>query len=462
MLRQTRKNLSRAWREAVVIASVLGGCPTQQPTAIAASAASAAPAAAKAGRVAPASTPAAAPAVLPPSAAAPLDFPTLVERYGPAVVNISATVGTTAPEPQASGPAPETIDPEDLLVPFFKRSAPQFQEPQGSLPRVIKGSGSGFIVSADGLILTNAHLVDRAEEVSVKLTDRREFKARVLAVDAQSDVAVIRIDAKALPTVKLGDSSRVRVGEPVLTIGSPHGFENTVTAGIVSAAPRAQPEGTSVAFIQTDVAANPDNSGGPLFNRAGEVIGINVQIYGQTERYQSLTFAIPINAATKVEAVLLAQDKASRGSLGASVQDVDPGLARAFGLPRAAGALVNLVEPGTPAAASGLKPGDVITQIGDKAIGHAAELIEHVASLPPGAKATLTLVRNRKLMTVSVTVAAATPEAKTGTRQDEGSPASRLGLAVRPLAQTIAETWEWLISTNRLTGSRNEATTCHI
>lgn len=420
MLRQTRKTFPRAWCEAVVIASVFGGCPYLQPMAIAAGAA---PVPAKGMRVAPASTT----AVPFASAAAPVDFPAIVERYGPAVVNISATM----PEQQTSGPVPEAVDPDDPLSQFFKRSAPQFQEPQGSPPRVIKGVGSGFIVSPDGLILTNAHLVDRAEEVTVKLIDQREFKAKVMAVDAQSDVAVIRVDARKLPTVKLGDSSRVRAGEPVLTIGSPYGLGNTVTAGIVSAAPRTLPEGTSVPFIQTDVAANPDNSGGPLFNRSGEVIGINVQIYAQTERYQSLTFAIPINVATKVETQLLAQDKSSRGNLGVSVQDVDPRLARAFGLPRAGGALVNFVEPGTSAAASGLKPGDVIMQIGDKAIDHSAELFEDAAGLKPGAKATLTLIRHRKPMTVTVVVGTLKEEAST--RQDEGNAARRLGLAVHPL-----------------------------
>jgi len=423
MLRQTRKTFTRAWREAVVIASLLSGFPYLQPMAIAAGAT---PVPAKGMRVAPAG----ATAVPLANAAAPVDFPAIVDRYGPAVVNISATM----PEQQTSRPVPEAVDLDDPLAQFFKRSAPQFQEPQGGLPRVIKVIGSGFIVSPDGLILTNANLVGRAEEVTVKLTDQREFKAKVMAVDAQSDVAVIRIDARKLPTVKLGDSSRVRAGEPVLTIGAPYGFENTVTAGIVSAAPRTLPEGTAVPFIQTDVAANPDNSGGPLFNRSGEVIGINVQIYAQAGQYHSLTFAIPINVAAKVQAQLLAQDKASRGNLGVSVQDVDPGFAGAFGLPRAAGALVNFVEPGTSAAASGLKPGDVITQISDKAIDRSAELFEHAAGLKPGAKATLTLIRNRKPMTVTVTVGTVgTFKEESGTRQDEGNTARRLGLTVHPL-----------------------------
>nr|WP_296225437.1 trypsin-like peptidase domain-containing protein [Ralstonia sp. UBA689] len=389
------------------MASVLGGVSYLQPTAIAAGIA---PAPAKGASI------------------APVDLPTIVERYGPAVVNISAT----APEQPTQGQAPEDLDPDDPFIQIFQRSAPQFRQPQSGAPHAIRGTGSGFIVSPDGLILTSAHVVDRAEEVTVKLTDRREFKAKVLAVDPRSDVAVIRIDAKKLPTVKLGDSSRVRAGELVLMIGSPHGPENTVTAGIVSVAPRALPEGVSTPFIQTDVNIVTDNSGGPLLNRSGEVIGINVQIYGQTEGgYSGLTFAIPINVAVQVEKQLLALRKVPQGNLGIGMQDVDPGLARAFGLPRPAGALVNSVEPGSPAAASGLKPGDVITQIGDKAVDRSAELAEHLAALKPGTKIALTLIRNQKPMTA--TIVAAASEGRPGTQQDEGSAAHRLGLAVRPL-----------------------------
>lgn len=410
---KTQKTVGRALRDAVVIASILGGIWCLQPTAIAAGVA---PAPAKGVGLSPA------------VAAATVDLPTIVERYGPAVVNISATV----PDQSTPGSAPEDLDPDDPFIQIFQRSTPQFRQPQGSSPRAVRGVGSGFIVSPDGLILTNAHVVDRAEEVTVKLTDRREFKAKVLAVDPRSDVAVIRIDAKKLPTVKLGDSSRVRAGELVLMIGSPHGPENTVTAGIVSAAPRAQPEGSLVPFIQTDVNVDTDNAGGPLLNRSGEVIGINVQIYGQTDGgYSGLTFAIPINVAVQVEKQLLALRKVPQGSLGIGVQDVDQGLARAFGLPRPAGALINSVEPGSPAAASGLKPGDVITQIGDKAIDRSAEFGEHVAALKPGTKVALTLIRDRKPTTA--TIVASASEKKPGTQQDESSTARRLGLAVRPL-----------------------------
>jgi serine protease Do len=243
--------------------------------------------------------------------------------------------------------------------------------------------------------------------------------------------------ATKLPVVRLGDSSHVRVGEPVLTIGSPDGAGNTATAGIVSATPRTLPDGTPFPFFQTDIAVNPDNSGGPLFNRAGEVIGVDVQIYPDTERHQSLTFAIPISAAIKLRAQSQAQAKRSRGGLGLKVQDVSPGLAAAFGLPRPAGALVNAVEPGARGAALALKPGDVITQIGDKTIDHSADLIDYVAGLQPGTKVPLKLVRNRKPMTMMVTVGAS--EGKPAARQ-AGFKAidtvDRLGLVVHPLSES--------------------------
>lgn len=359
------------------------------------------------------------------NASAPVDFPAIVERYGPAVVNITAI----APEQQA----PQAIEADDPLLAFVKRMVPRSQASQDSSPRAITGTGSGFIVSPDGLILTTAHVVDQAGEVTVRLTDRREFKARVLAVDTQSDVAVIQVEATKLPTVKLGDSSRVRVGEPVLAIGSPDSFENTVTAGIVSATSRTLPDGSGFPFFQTDVSANPDNSGGPLFNRAGEVIGIDVQIYADSDRYPSLTFAIPINLTAKLRSQVLAPRATSPGGLGVEVQDVGAGLAVAFGLPRPAGALVNYVAPGTPAAASGLKPGDVILQFGDKTIDRSAELGEAANDLLPGTKTTLKLIRNRKLMTTTVMVGAAVESPPA--RQGESGPTDRLGLTLRPLSQ---------------------------
>ncbi|WP_374193427.1 trypsin-like peptidase domain-containing protein [Trinickia mobilis] len=329
-------------------------------------------------------------------AAMPIDFPAIVERYGPAVVNISAA----APEQQTSAPAAEAVDSDDPFAAFFKRVVPQQPESQRGPPRAIAGSGSGFIISPDGLILTTAHVVDQAAEVTVTLTDRRAFKGRVLTVDTESGVALLQIDATKLPTVKLGDSSRVRVGEQVLTVGSPDSFANAVTDGIISATPRVLPDGSNFPFFQTDVATNPDNSGGPLFNRAGEVIGIDVQIYTNAEPFQSLTFAIPINLANKVRAQLQAQRNGTSGGFGADVQDIGPGLAAALGLPRPAGALVNAVAPGTPAAASGLKAGDVVTQIGPKTIDRSAELVEYAAGLRPGTKTVLRLIRDRRPMAI--------------------------------------------------------------
>ncbi|WP_309491405.1 trypsin-like peptidase domain-containing protein [Trinickia mobilis] len=414
----------RTWLNAAVLVLAVSGCPCLHATALAAGAAPLPAAPAKAMRMASA------------NAAAQVDFPTLVERYGPAVVNIS----TAAPDQQASAQAPVPIDTDDPFTAFFKRSAPaSSSDSQGSPPRAISGSGSGFIVSPNGVILTTAHVVDSADEVTVTLTDKRQFKGKVLAADVQSDVAVVKIDAARLPVVRLGDSSRLRVGEPVLTIGAPDGFDNTVTNGIVSATSYMMPDGANFPFYQTDVSVNPDNSGGPIFNRAGEVVGIHEQIYADTERYQSLTFAIPINLANKVRAQVQvqaqaqAQRKVSRGALGIDVQDVDPGLAGAFGLPQAAGALVTAIEPGTPAAASGLKPGDVVVQVGDQPIDRAADLADRLADPPPGGKTVLKLIRNRRPMTIMVGTGASAADDDLGPRQSDAGMGDRLGLTVHPM-----------------------------
>lgn len=361
--------------------------------------------------------------------AAPTDFSGIVSRYGPAVVNISVT----ARAQRTAAQLPPGIDPDDPMFEFFRRFGPQFPIPQPDRPQLLRGLGSGFIVSPDGLILTNAHVVDGAQEVVVKLTDRREFKAKVIGVDKQTDVAVIKIDAKNLPTVQLGDPSQVRVGEPVLAIGSPYGFENTVTAGIVSAKSRSLPDDTYVPFIQTDVAVNPGNSGGPLFNQRGEVIGINSQIYSQTGGYQGLSFAIPIDVATKVQQQLVAHGKVTRGRLGIGVQEVNQALAQSFGLPKPSGALVNTVEPDGPAAKAGLKPGDVIVQIGNVAVDRSGDLPERVADMKPGTETALKIIRKGQPMTLTVKIGTATDPvvAQKGDRAESGG---KLGLAVRPLS----------------------------
>lgn len=363
------------------------------------------------------------------------DFPAIVERYGPAVVNVRAA----SPDDQPQSATPDTLDTDDPLLAFFKSAAPQFQEPANP-PGVIFATGSGFIVSADGLILTTAHVVNQADDVSVTLADRREFKAKVISIDAASDVALLRIDATGLPAVRLGDSSKVKPGDQVLTIGSPKRFQTTVTAGIVSATSSGAPDapgGKSPAFFQTEIATHPDNSGGPLFNRAGEVVGIDVQVYGGKERFGSLTFAIPINAA-KARMQPAAPREASKSRLGLEVQDVDPGLAGAFGLPRAAGALVISVAPGSPALDAGLKPGDVVEQAGDKTIDHAADFTAQDAALAPGDKVVLQIVRGARPMTVTINPGEAVKTVQVPTSGT--SAANRLGLAVHPLTDAERRT----------------------
>ncbi len=413
MCRQIRQTFVRTLRRAVVTASILAVYPCLQPAAVAAGTSSA-------------PTPANRTYNASASVAAPVDFPTIVERYGPAVVNISAA--TSDEQTNSAELAP--IDQDDPFFAFFKRVVPgSNQDSQGAPPRAMSGIGSGFLISADGLILTTAHVVNHADNLVVKLTDHREFNASILAVDAQSDIALIKIDATKLTALKLGDSSHVRVGEQVLTIGSPYGLENTVTDGIVSATPYTLPDGTDVPFMQTAVVVNPDNSGGPVFNRAGEVIGIDVQIYA--DPYRSLTFAIPINLAAKLRAQSQVQGKLSHGSLGIDVQDVDPGLAGAFGLSSPAGALIDSTEPGSPAAAGGLKSGDVIVHVDNQAINRASELVDYVFGLQPGTKITVTFLRNRRPVTTTIEIAAS--EEGNSARQAEGASPNRLGLVAHPI-----------------------------
>lgn len=346
-----------------------------------------------------------------PAAMAAPDVFSFAERYGPAVVHV---IARSADDPSAP-PEQEAIDTDDPFFAFFKRAPRPPGDAQPGAPRAMTGTGSGFIVDPNGLVLTTAHVVDNAEEVTVRLTDKREFKAQVVAVDPLSDVAVLQIDnARNLPFVKLGDSSKVRAGEPVLSIGSPDSFQNTVTTGIVSATSRTLPNGNAFPFLQTDVAVNPDNSGGPLFNRVGEVIGIDVQLYADSGHYEGLTFAIPIEAANQFRAQLQAARKPAPGAaadaanadgagnarttrtFGMQVEDVSPGIAAALGLPHAGGALVDAVDPGSPAAAAGVNPGDVILQVGDKPVDGAAALAEQLAAVPPATKTPLAVVRNRQ------------------------------------------------------------------
>jgi serine protease Do len=357
---------------------------------------------AKAARVAPAAAPNPAPA----------DFASMVERYGPAVVNISTAVQSDPPDQQTGVQGLDNLDPDDPVFALFRAtaapSAAQSTVPEP--PRVVWGTGSGFIISADGIVVTTAHVVNRAEQVVVTLTDRRQFKADVLGVDPQSDAALLQIQgANKLPVVRLGDASHVRVGERVLAIGSPDGPQNAATSGLVSVTPHALPDGSAFTFLETDLASDPDNSGGPLLDRNGAAVGVNLQVYADTGRYRSLTLAIPIDAVLRLRAQLQGQGKLAGGSLGIQTQDVDPELAAAFGLPRATGALVTAVAPaGHAGAATGLKAGDVITKINGKPVDHQADLTEYVAALQPGAKVALTVVRNKRPMPLTAIVVART------------------------------------------------------
>lgn len=349
------------------------------------------------------------------------NFASIAASQGAAVVNISVT-GTVK---TAANPG---VDPNDPMFEFFRRFQPNM--PQSETP--VSGMGSGFIVKSDGVILTNAHVVDKADEVTVKLTDKREFKARVIGVDKLTDVAVLKIEAKDLPTVKIGNIQNSHVGDWVVAIGAPFGFENTVTAGIISAKSRALPDEGYVPFLQTDVAINPGNSGGPLFNLNGEVVGINSQIYSRSGGYQGLSFAIPIDVAMGIEQQLVEKGRVSRGRLGVGIQSINQDLASSFGLTRPDGALVSNVEKNGPADKAGLEPGDVILKFNGQSIDRSSELPPMVANLAPGTTATIEVWRNKQLKTLTVKVAELqTAHADTTASADAKQP--KLGLSVRPL-----------------------------
>jgi serine protease Do len=355
------------------------------------------------------------------------DFASLVERYGPAVVNVA-----TVQRQQRTAEIPG-MSPDDPFYEFFRR----FQGPRGNQPAP-RGEGSGFIISTDGYILTNAHVVDDASEVTVKLTDRREYIAKVIGLDKRTDVAVLKIDATNLPSVRLGDPAKLRPGEWVIAIGSPFGFDNSVTAGIVSAKSRSLPgeDSNYVPFIQTDVAVNPGNSGGPLFNLAGEVVGINSQIYSRTGGYMGLSFAIPIDLANDIKDQLVKTGKVSRGRIGVSIQDVNAQFAESFGLDRPRGALVGSVDDGGPADRGGVKPGDIILSANGRIIERSSELPAIIAGIRPGTEATLEVWRDRAARPLKVKVGELEEAAaRVATRSEGAAPASdKLGLVVRELS----------------------------
>ncbi|MEO7852149.1 MAG: Do family serine endopeptidase [Rubrivivax sp.] len=379
----------------------------------------------------------AAPPAVPMISAAPTpNYRQIVKQFGPAVVGITAsgTHAVAAAEMPGLPPGAEN----DPFFQFFKGipgygQGPQGRNPRGGMaPQPFRGQGSGFIISEDGLILTNAHVVREAKEVIVKLSDRREFAAKVLGVDAVTDVAVLRIDAKDLPVVRLGDPKRLDVGDPVMAIGSPFGFEQSATQGIVSAKGRSLPGDAVVPFIQTDVAVNPGNSGGPLFDGNGEVVGINAQIFSHTGGYQGLSFAIPINVALNVKDQIVATGKATHGRLGVMVQDLNQQLAESFGLQRPDGALVSQIAPESAAAAAGLKAGDVITHVNGQVLPRSGALSNVIGMSAPGEKVELTVWRNRasiKLDAKLGSAEAATEVADAGDAVQGG----QLGLALRPL-----------------------------
>ena len=361
------------------------------------------------------------------------DFTTIVEGNKAAVVNITSTMkakGSASDDDEASA---EGMDESDPFYEFFRRfqgQMPRGQMPQQQEPRIRQGMGSGFIVEANGVILTNAHVVEGADEVRVRLSDRREFKGKVLGTDHQSDIAVVKIDATRLPVVRLGDPAQVRVGEWVLAIGSPFGFDNTATVGIVSATSRSLPDGTYVPFIQTDAAVNPGNSGGPLFNTRGEVIGITSQIYSRSGGYQGIAFAIPINVAAQVKEQLVKYGKVERGRIGVAIQEVSQSLAESFGLDKPRGALVASVEPGGPADKAGIKPGDVLLSVNSNAVDRSAELPPLVAAVKPGSKANFDVWRDGAKRTVAMTVGELKPDqvARAPEQREDGG---KLGLALR-------------------------------
>ncbi len=376
------------------------------------------------------STPAiSAPANIAQIAALP-DFSGLVEKYGPAVVNISVTSDgrrVAVNDEDNAGPDMDQLPPFLRDSPFFRN----MPNPQQRGP--MRGVGSGFIVSSDGVILTNAHVVANADEVTVKLTDRREFKAKVLGSDKTTDIATLKIDAKNLPVVKIGDPALTRVGEWVVAIGQPYGFENTVTAGIVSAKARALPQESFVPFIQTDAAVNPGNSGGPLFNLKGEVIGVNSQIFSHSGGFQGLAFAVPIDIAMQVGDQLQKHGKVEHGRLGVTIQEVTQALAQNFGLKSPAGALVSSVQKDSAAAKAGIEPGDVIVKFNGKEINGSADLPPLVSSLKPNTQATLEVWRDGKSRQVAVTVGAIEDTAVVAANDKADLGKARLGIAVRPL-----------------------------
>jgi serine protease Do len=362
------------------------------------------------------------------------DFTQIVAHNGPAVVNIRV-VGTSKAAANVRAPNGEELDEDDPFFEFFRRfQAPQSPRGQQGGGTPVFGAGSGFIVSPDGVILTNAHVVRDANEVTVKLQDRREFKAKVLGSDPKTDVAVLKIEAHNLPVVPIGNSKNLQVGEWVLAIGSPYGLDSTVTAGVVSAKGRSLPGDDSVPFIQTDVAVNPGNSGGPLFNTRGEVVGINSQIYSQTGGYQGLSFAIPIDVASGIKDQIVATGKVQHAKLGVTVQEVNQGFADSFKLESPEGALVSNVEKNGAADKAGIKSGDVVRKLNGQPIVASGDLPAMLSMAKPGDKVALDVWREGKIVRVSAVLGNASDKAPAEVASAANTNNSaKLGLALRPI-----------------------------
>ena len=369
------------------------------------------------------------------------DFTELVDQVGPSVVNIRTL------EKVSARSAEDGSGMDEEMLEFFRRfglpvppNLPR-QPPRSGRPQPEeqpRGVGSGFILSADGYIMTNAHVVDGADEVLVTLTDKREFKARLVGTDKRTDVAVVKIEATGLPAVKVGDVNRLKVGEWVMAIGSPFGLENTVTAGIVSAKQR--DTGDYLPLIQTDVAINPGNSGGPLINLRGEVVGINSQIYSRSGGYMGIAFAIPIDEAIRVSEQLRTSGRVTRGRIGVQIDQVTKEVAEAIGLGKPQGALVRGVESASPAEKAGVEAGDIITKLDGKAIEKSTDLPRMVGSLKPGTRSTLTVFRRGASKDLSVTIGEFEIEKPVATRKErEDKPrtaaATALGLTVTELSE---------------------------
>ncbi|MDO9236558.1 MAG: Do family serine endopeptidase [Aquabacterium sp.] len=360
------------------------------------------------------------------------NYRAIVQQVGPAVV------GVTVAGLHRATPSEYLLDLSDPFFRFF-HGLPgfQFRLPEqglgGNVP--FRSQGSGFIISSDGLILTNAHVVREAKEVTIKLNDRREFKAKVLGADTATDIAVLRVDATNLLVARLGNSKQLQVGDPVLAIGSPFGFEQTATQGIVSAKGRSLPGDTAVPFIQTDAAVNPGNSGGPLFDGHGAVVGINAQIYSQSGGYQGLSFAIPIDVALKVKDQIVATGRASHARLGVTVQDLNQNLAESFGMSRPDGALIGSVAPGAAAALAGLQPGDVVMSVNDEIMTRSGDLSSRISLAIPGETVRLKIWRDKAVRELSVKLGRADEGASVGSQHDTPARAGQLGLGVRALTR---------------------------